>query len=1300
MGIANNFPVFEADQVLSNKHLNDLFNYLDQQERSTRCKLIGSGIVCGLNITYSGQGIHVSKGSALTSQGFLLLHCENDYSHYIPYTAREFPKDLGFISQCADTQAGTMPFYKPGFENELLELITANTFEGLDTDEKPTATALSTVAGADLDKYAVVAFLETEELKLKNCDTNDCNDKGSRMDFDVRILLVKKTTLDETNKIQSNGNTDSTSAGNEVIIQLKRYNVPVNNLNSSSDVLNAFASLTDDTLLKKLGQSLSDCYTNNKYLLENEPQNPFTDLFQTLRQLREKIIATSPVLIQYFYDFIDDLIRAYHEFMHELRGITTECCGDEMRFPLHIMLGEANVTTATGQHSAYRQYFTYSSLFDPEGEKLNTISFLFARLKLMVAEFSFTDITDFEKRILKVTPSRYGNTTLSKRCIPYYYKITDPGKELYRNWNYHKAASGRSKSNLSYNASQYSNADPVVNPLLYDIEKFDFFRVEGHIGKPVNDAIVKAKQLQQKYNLPFDIIALSADYIGALIKGEEPECVIQDLESDYRVLIAEFVCRVHDALCLASKVKYTGRATVFPPVIKTPILNATLAAGLRLMTRTSGTVEAFAGSGIAGAATATPATTLATTTVDPVIADDDDEDKLVISAINRFPDATDHIFVSTLVNEYHAAKKYQKGDTLSRLCNPDKGLVGNKYISIIKVNNGEFKNPIAFHGLVPISGLQYELFEFIDRIESVFRILMSNELADLVINDFKTAFNRLETEVKTLKNISPRIATEVEMTFDSCIVERLEALKNEYLRRTAEYRLAKNFNYYFKNHGGIEHKAGVPKGGTFILVYHEERKQRFVDVRSLVINKQLSTLMMSHFQALLKPAVKLNHLEYQSNLLQTATLYKEPELYLRFKDVMQKYLDECQDLPEDRRKEITTIINKPPEQNKFELTNEMVIADFYVPYLCCSDCPPIAYILAPPAKEETPDPTITMNKDSFCNDDKAPTNIDPKPAGGELTGEGVSKINDQFVFIPLGLAAGPHSITYKVNDKSITRQVTVIAAPKAKFSSAVDKVGTSALIMKFTNETDDAAMPGIKYQWLTGGNVFSEEKNATREFPLNTLPVEVTLRANNGGCPNEFTDTVKKPAEAEQRVLTVCSKETKRQVEDVPPGSVVKVIKDGGIIDNSLVIRPADLKLKATKSFDVSYVLNNRQINVTITILVANADFTIQLVRIGVNGALSNAGRLGFILKPIGASVTKSWTITQGGGKFTGIADGQTVDPTAHHFSTGNAILITHEAVTTQDGVSCPDTKTFNLTTEVMDKMKPPSQPFDNNFTL
>src|SRR4249919_330545 len=116
MSIANTFPFFEADQVLTNKHLNDLFNYLDQQDRLSRCKLMGSGIVCGLEISHTSDTINITKGCGLTTQGYIILFCDHigqeGYKYYMPYTRPAFPNHLQLIHQCPpDPGTGNILFY-------------------------------------------------------------------------------------------------------------------------------------------------------------------------------------------------------------------------------------------------------------------------------------------------------------------------------------------------------------------------------------------------------------------------------------------------------------------------------------------------------------------------------------------------------------------------------------------------------------------------------------------------------------------------------------------------------------------------------------------------------------------------------------------------------------------------------------------------------------------------------------------------------------------------------------------------------------------------------------------------------------------------------------------------------------------------------------------------------------------------------------------------------------------------------------------------------------------------------------
>src|SRR5215207_2908454 len=78
--VLDHFPVFKANQALTSRHLNDVFDYLDQQSRLTRTHLIGIGIVCGLDIkldTSAATTVRLSKGCGVTSEGYLIIEPED-----------------------------------------------------------------------------------------------------------------------------------------------------------------------------------------------------------------------------------------------------------------------------------------------------------------------------------------------------------------------------------------------------------------------------------------------------------------------------------------------------------------------------------------------------------------------------------------------------------------------------------------------------------------------------------------------------------------------------------------------------------------------------------------------------------------------------------------------------------------------------------------------------------------------------------------------------------------------------------------------------------------------------------------------------------------------------------------------------------------------------------------------------------------------------------------------------------------------------------------------------------------------
>ncbi|PVD53941.1 hypothetical protein DC498_00660 [Terrimonas sp.] len=1257
MSIINTYPIFEADQVLTNDHLNNVFNYLDQEDRLTRMKLIGSGIVCGLEILpgSSSSEIIISKGCALTSQGFMLLLCQKNYTHYTSYTPPVRPNDLQFIQQCDEKEANPLPFYDQQYNQGLLRLVEK---EAVENEDGGDVIALSQMPADFLNRYAVVLFLEAEELSLKNCDTNDCNDKGSRIDFDIKALLVDKNILDKIIKI--NGDVIINNAVNEQPL-LKRYNVPVQKITTASDVLIAFRDLADQQTLADIANALKKSVSRYQYLTGNENTAVFDTAYEALLALRDDILKNYPLLIQYFYDYLDDIIKAYYEFVRKAQFVHTECCMNEMKFPLHIMLGEANGATS-GNRSAYRQYFIYSPLFNDQKNKLGEVQLLFTRLKLLLTQFSIDNMFPFEKRQVRITPSRYGKAPLSDRCIPYYYDVATTEQELYRCWSYKKTGSGEESRNLSYNASEYSSAFPVLNPLLYDIEPYNFFRIEGHIGKNINEAIAVVKQEQQDKNLPFEVVALSADYIGALVRGEEPKCIIQDLESDYRVLIAEFVCKLHDAYCKVGRTEYKP-LSIF-----------------------TGTVTLAANA--VSARTATLPAALDTNRVSAITPEEEEEEtKILKTSLVLNPEIVSHPFVSILVNEFHASKAYVKGDTISRLCKPAKDTIGAAYINIIQKNNGQFKNPVAVSTTILGTYLRNGFFELIDSIESMFILLMNNELADLNITAFKTAYERYETAIENVSVRLLRININPQIFLNTCITEQLEALKNEYLRRTAQYRLAKNFSYYFSRHGGVEHKAGVPKGGTFILVYHEERKRQLFDVRSILINKELRSILLRQFPGLLQSTQNVDELETKTEELHTAIQFKEPELYIRMNDVLGKYLEECKDLPEASRNALEAIIKLPPQRTAFTLTDGMVIADFYIPYICCSDCPPIAYIITPPPVQEDQTPVLRIAKDSFCNSDQTAFAITATPAGGTIEGEGVKRAADgTFVFVPAGLAAGSYVIKYTVGQKTASVTVQVTATPAATFTTT-KKIGDGIIRVEIKNESSGTTDQS-SYNWFLDDEPFSDKKDPDPlTFKLQTLPHTLRLRVSNSGCPSEFEEVIS--LETETRKLSVCSDVKEQSLEsNIPDGASITIIKnDGGIMDGKLIIHPSAMNITQTTTFNVSYTINNKQKGVAITVIFANADFTMELT----SSVGTNALIISLKLVSLDATISKSeWQLIQGNNVITKQEKDVLISP----FVLGDFVDITH-AVASASPQNCGKTKNFRITQEIF-KLNLNKGPFKN----
>lgn len=151
-------PFFQPDAVLTHTQLNDWFNFVMAQEQATRTRLLGVGIATGLRVTLSGSTVSISAGCGLTSEGHL-LRLE---------TAQTYTSYLPYTALSTDGPLAVCT---------LLELLPAG------PGGKP-------LAELSLENYAVLLFQNSFVPPVDNCLGLDCKDSGATHETKLRVLLV------------------------------------------------------------------------------------------------------------------------------------------------------------------------------------------------------------------------------------------------------------------------------------------------------------------------------------------------------------------------------------------------------------------------------------------------------------------------------------------------------------------------------------------------------------------------------------------------------------------------------------------------------------------------------------------------------------------------------------------------------------------------------------------------------------------------------------------------------------------------------------------------------------------------------------------------------------------------------------------------------------------------------------------------------------------------------------------------------------------------------------------------------
>jgi hypothetical protein len=1143
----DNYPVFQPDQLLTSDNLNDLFGYLEEQGRLTRTNLIGMGIVCGLEVKTSadGKSITISKGCGITSEGYLVSVPEITYTYYKLYDATQQLQYDRFING-----EGKQPYTLYALKQDAAEEDTI------------------TLSSLNLNAKVVLIFVEILEIGAKNCNPDSCDDKGVNATVSFVPMLIDQADADLLGDVapvdlsapKTSKKPMLASANNNYVslaeIRMKRVDIPASTLSTASAIFQAYLNVLSPAFLSSLETTLNNLYTTfSPLVIDLYPDNPFTGLSDSFGFLHTNDLTSDQLTsIQYFYDLFSDVLLAYDEFRKTGMHVISDCCSTDDLFPRHLLLSLA-ITSASPDKLTYRNYFVSSPILQGCcSSTLTELRSLFTRIVLLLEKFTITPQTQatvpprrfFDTKILirskgpviRITPSKFGDVPLSKKAIPYYYNVTDGPEQLYTYWNYGKTLYNKQSQNLSYHAIEYNAADDFVrSPLLYDLEEYNFLRIEGHIGMPYTTALQNIQDLKNQYRLPFQTLALSGDInqlkqqINNLtttnsasgladslnIDPDDVTCQFQDMESLYDALSAELICK----LCMEMEYLYNQDGNSKLP---------------------------------------TPASTVPQV---PLLKDND-------AAFNFIPNSFGHLF-----ENYYATIKNQA------YISADVFLGTFNYYNIAEIGDQRFVRAPQNNNTTG--------FALLYHMEKLYEAL-TPDLTDFDINVFDTRYDdfmKVANEVKSIVQsdlddsmastanvagvVTPGNADADTMQQEDlmdhiddliylCKKPQFDALYKDYISRWLNVLMLQRFGYFITKHPGISHKAGVTVGGTFIIVYHEQTTAdtgstnpttgatlssgfSLSDIDKLTQTGRVNTGMVAGLKNsggivmtdtnlnLGAIAMKEGNVESPA---ETLTPKLSPKIAKRAASTptdIEGTIEASAPVATDPAKlgiqdaninlqrtglsgiftgtlkntleGLLTPIVLPPvaTQNLDDIITDIadgtVIADFYLPYLCYSDCPPVNFIInnpAPPPPVEVPDPTISIDSVNYCIADTTSYKFTVTPTGGQVTGEGVTNnlLIPSAVKIDDGSDKKDVTITYAANDKTATTVVTVYAMPVAAFTFTPNP--SAALVIQFNN----TSAFGDGFNWVINGVTYKDENPSVTFSDQGNYTA--TLTVSNGPC--------------------------------------------------------------------------------------------------------------------------------------------------------------------------------------------------------
>ena len=857
MNVQTFYPIFANGQVLTSDQLNDILDYLEPQDRAGR-RLTGIGILSGFEPDWNAatSSLTLSAGMAVTSDGFLISDEAVMLGSCRPYTV---PVPSGDEATAEDRARARYPYlYSGNAQREALELLPID-FRLAEGEATP-----QPLTDALVENKTILLFLERNLEALKNCNINDCSDRGSELILTLRRLLVSRDVADRILGEEEAIAARPVDRANHKRRQLAPLDLQkIHPARFGLDTVGKLHQRTLDTVVPAFAaifRSLRDSWEAYRYLLQGDypaaafPDGPVPNHFFLNAWAA---YAETPAMAQYLHALAHDMVRSHNEFLSTAARLEVEASPDARRFPLHVLAGDVVTRRRAFNGSpaslaAYKDYdpgiiqggvnpqgppiprrhhFIPSPAVADGGDRLEEVRSLFARTILLAQSFATRGLVGAE---IRLTPSLEGSASLGSRAIPFYYGF-QPGGDLIRNWSWAKARSETYGSIFSYQFSL-----PNSHPFLFRRDE-DFIRIEGVIGKALGSTMLELARQRRELGLSFAIEPVWMAWDDEDLVAETRDaakwatrslllCRLNEIEIVFATLmdsLFEFAVWLVKALGKIDALKTTRPPTPVPtPPPPIPIFHAVDFVRFE------------------------PSARIGVKTFSSALRKDMRMSKMSSAQL-----------IQRVMGEEAAVERppVQPRNVAEIFAHVSDERTGGELVDRLREAVLRLQIPIGQDDVIRVI---YPSVALIARAQELMRATRGTSLADFdedrfatVMRGFAAAYDGYAAVAET---DSEKAGKEIANTNTAIIANRgfVSTMASQFASGSMSGRVDQQLNELFENmampryaqlHPGLEHKGGVPTGGTYVLVYAsradvEKRMRKLLESANLKLDARTESI--------------------------------------------------------------------------------------------------------------------------------------------------------------------------------------------------------------------------------------------------------------------------------------------------------------------------------------------------------------------------------------------------------------------------------------------------------------------------